>query len=423
MLTTIALIVGTMLFTIVAFIIGFNLTSIEQRVQHRIEPTFGVEDEQFERSAANLLSGPFCEGNRIETLVNGCRYFPAMLEAIRGAQHSITFETFIYVSGEIGKQFSEALIERCRGGVKVHVLCDWVGSWKMRKTHLQELIDAGINVELYRPPRFQNLVHFTNRTHRKILVVDGRVAFTGGAAIADEWNGDADREDCWRDNQYRITGPVVAGMQGAFMDNWMQTHAEVLKDSQYFPPLEPAGDLKAQVFLSGPGEGLESARLMFLLSIACAQKSIRIANAYFVPDNFVIDALVDARKRGVEVEVIMPYRIDSNMANYASASRWGPLLKNDCKIYRFKGALYHCKVLIVDELWVSVGSSNFDTRSFRLNDEMNINVLDAEWAKEQLAIFEQDKKRCELVTIEDWENRTLYQKCRDSMAALFRSQL
>lgn len=423
MLTTIAIILGTMIFTIIAFIIGFNLTSLEKRVQHRIEPTFGVEDEQFERAASNLLSRPFCEGNHIETIINGCRYFPAMLEAIYGAQHSICFESFIYVSGEIGEKFSKAFIERCKAGVKIHILCDYMGSWKMRKTHLQELVDAGIQVELYRAPNFQNLVHLNNRTHRKILVIDGRVAFTGGAGIADEWDGDADRPDCWRDNQYKVTGPLVSSVQAAFMDNWMQSHAEVLKDEIYFPRLEPAGTIKAQVFSSGPGEGVESARLMYLLSIACARRSIRLSNAYFVPDNFVIDAIVDARKSGVTVEIIIPDAIDNDIANWASASRWGPLLKNDCKIYRYQGSLYHVKLIVVDDLWVSVGSSNFDTRSFRLNDEMNINVLDSAFAREQVELFEKDKQRSHLVTIEEWRNRSLLEKTRDRFAAMARSQL
>lgn len=423
MLTTIVIIVGTMLATGILFILGFNLTSIERRVQHKIETTFGIDDPQFARAAGNLLGGTMCEGNKIETIVNGCRYFPAMLEAIRGAQHSITFESFIYVSGDIGKQFSEAMIERCRAGVKVHVLCDWVGSYKMRNSDLKELKDAGISVELYRPLNIPNIIHFTNRTHRKILVVDGRVAFTGGAGIADEWDGDAENNKCWRDNQYRVTGPVVASVQGAFMDNWMQIHAEVLKDELYFPELEKTGDTSAQVFLSGPGEGLESARLMYLMSIACAKKTIRLANAYFVPDNLVIDALVDAAKRGVEIEIIIPDQIDTNIPMWASAARWGPLLKSGCKIYRFEAALYHCKVFVVDDYWSSVGSSNFDTRSFRLNDETNLNVLDREFAREQVEIFNNDKKQCRMVTLEEWEGRTPREKIRDRMAALLRSQL
>ncbi len=423
MLTTIAIILGTMFFTGILFILGFNLTSLERRVQHKIEPTFGVEDPQFVRAAGNLLGGEMCKGNKIETLVNGCRYFPAMLEAIAEAKYSITFESFIYVSGDIGHKFSEALIERCKAGVKVHVLCDWVGSYKMRNSHLKELIDAGISVELYRPLNIFNVIHFTNRTHRKLLIIDGRVAFTGGAGIADEWDGDADNNECWRDNQYRVTGPVVASVQAAFMDNWMQTHAEVLKDEMYFPELEKTGDTNAQVFLSGPGEGLESARLMYLMSIACAKKSIRLANAYFVPDNLVIDALVDAAKRGVQVEIIVPDKIDTNIPTWASISRWGPLLKSGCKIYRFQAALYHCKMFIVDDYWSSVGSSNFDTRSFRLNDEANLNVLDKEFAREQVEIFNNDKGQSRLVTLEEWQSRTLYERARGNLAALLRSQL
>lgn len=423
MLTIIVTFIIAAFLTTLAFIVGFNLVNQQRRVQHKIDHNFGVEDPQFARAASNLLSRPLCGGNNVETIINGCRYFPAMLEAIRSAEHSITFESFIYVSGEIGKQFSEAFIERCRAGVKVHILCDYVGSWAMRKTHLQELKDAGISVELYRPLKLSNLIFFTNRTHRKILVIDGKVAFTGGAGIADEWDGDADREDGWRDNQYRVTGPVAAAVQGAFMDNWMQTHAEVLKDEDYFPELHDAGDMKAQVFMSGPGEGIESARLMFLLSIACACKSIRLGNAYFVPDNFVIDALCEASRRGVDVEIIIPDKIDTPLVNWASTSRWGKLLRSGCKIHQYQGALYHCKIFIVDDYWVSVGSSNFDTRSFRLNDEMNLNVLDRNFARQQAEIFENDKARTKLVTLEEWENRPWWEKVRDRLAAVARSQL
>lgn len=422
-MTLLLVIAATAIVTLVIFIIGFNLTSLEKRIQHKIEPTFGVEDEQFERAACYLLGSNFTDGNKIETLENGKEYFPVMLEAIASAKSSISFETFIYISGTIGKQFSNALIERCGAGVKVNILCDWVGSWRMRRTHLRTLKDAGVAVELYRPPAFKNLVHFNNRTHRKILVIDGEVAFTGGAGIADAWNGNAEDETTWRDNQYRITGPAVGGIQGAFMDNWMQCHAEVLKEEAWFPPLKKAGNVKAQVFLSGPGEGLESARLMYLMSIACARKKIRVANAYFVPDTFVIEAMVDAAKRGVEVEIIVPHVTDSWIVQWASKSRWGPLLKAGCKIYQYCGALYHCKFIIVDDFWVSIGSSNFDTRSFRLNDEMNVNVLDRDFAAEQNRLFESDRERGKLFTLEDWDNLPALVKLRNSVAALARHQL
>jgi cardiolipin synthase len=382
-----------------------------------------VDDEQFERSASHLLGNPIVGGNSIITLKNGCRYFPEMLKAIAAAEKSISFESFIYVGGEIGKLFGDALMERARAGVKVHVLIDWVGSWAMTRENIRTLREAGVQVELYRPFNFWNLPHFNNRTHRKILVIDGLVAFTGGAAIADEWDGDADRTDLWRDNQYLVRGPAVAQIQATFMDNWIQTHYRVLKDERYFPKIEPAGEKRAQVFMSGPSEGLESAMLMVLLSIACARRTIRIGNAYFVPDNLVIASLVAARKRGVKVEIIVPGLIDARVVARASRARFGDLLESGCKIYRFTGALYHCKMMVIDECWSSVGSSNFDTRSFRLNDEMNINVLDADFAREQTEIFEEDKLRSELLDLETWRNRPYLVQLRDKFCALFRSQL
>jgi len=413
----------TFIVTVLAVLITMNLTSSEKRVEHEIESTFGVDDEQFERCASHLLGNPIVGENSVTALKNGCRYFPEMLKAISDARKSICFESFIYVGGDIGRQFGEALMERARAGIKVHVLIDWVGSWAMSRSNIAALRSAGVQVELYRPFNFWNLPHFNNRTHRKILVIDGLLAFTGGAAIADEWDGDADRVDVWRDNQYLIRGPAVAQIQATFMDNWIQTHYRVLKDERYFPFIPRAGDVRAQVFMSGPSEGLESARLMVLLSIACARRYIRIGNAYFVPDNLVIGSLVAARKRGVEVEIIVPGLIDARIVSRASRARMGPLLESGCRIFRYTGALYHCKMMVIDECWTSVGSSNFDTRSFRLNDEMNVNVLDADFARQQIEVFEEDKKRSEQMDLETWKTRPAFIKLRDNFCALFRSQL
>lgn len=400
------------------------LTSREKKIAHEIEHMFSVADDQFLRSLGGLLSPAMLGGNRITSLTNGDAFFPAMLNAIGSAQHSVTFETFIYWQGEIGRQFADALIDRARAGVKVHVLLDWLGTKKMDPQSMQSMKDAGVEVERYHPLRWYNIRRVNNRTHRKLLVVDGTVGFTGGAGIADLWLGCAQDPDHWRDSHFKIEGPVVAQCQSAFMDNWLKTRSRVLQSREYFPEVAPAGSHRAQVFMSSPSEGSESARLMYLLSIASATESIRIASAYFVPDDLSVRTLVDARRRGVTVEIIIPgEHIDTEVTRRASRSRWGPLLEAGAVIYEYQPTMYHCKVLIVDDRWTSIGSANFDNRSFRLNDEANLNVYDADFAHEQSDVFERDKEQSRRVTLEEWRHRPWPEKLHDRLAGLLRSQL
>jgi cardiolipin synthase len=254
--------------------------------------------------------------------------------------------------------------------------------------------------------------------------VDGTVGFTGGAGIADLWSGCAQDPDHWRDSHFKIEGPVVAQCQAAFMDNWLKTRSRVLQSREYFPEVAPAGSHRAQVFMSSPSEGSESARLMYLLSLASATESIRIASAYFVPDDLSVRTLVDARRRGVTVEIIVPgEHIDTEVIRRAGRSRWGPLLEAGAAIYEYRPTMYHCKVMIVDDRWTSVGSANFDNRSFRLNDEANLNVYDADFAREQADVFERDKEQSRRITLEEWKNGPWYKKLREWLAGLVRTQL
>jgi len=347
-----------------------------------------------------------------------------MVDAIRSARRTITFETFIYWSGEVGREFADALMERARAGVKVHVLLDWLGSNKMDPESIRRMTEAGVEVERYHPVRWYQLHRFNNRTHRKLLVVDGRVGFTGGVGIADEWSGDAQDPKHWRDSHYKVEGPAVAQLQSAFMDNWLKTQNCVLHGEDYFPEIPPAGGCRAQVFFSSPAEGSESVRLMYLLSITSAASTVRLASAYFVPDDLSVQTLVSARKRGVDVEIILPGKhIDTQVVRRASRSRWGPLLEAGVKIYEYQPTMFHCKTMIVDDVWVSVGSTNFDNRSFRLNDEANLNVLDPAFAREQAALFERDKTRSRQITLEEWKNRPWTEKLKEHAAGLLRAQL
>jgi len=412
------------LLAVAAAIVLMNITTGEKKVQRRIKTLYSVSDPPFSRSIGTLLGPALRHGNLIEPLINGKEIFPAMLAAIRAAEKTITFETFIYWSGEIGKEFAEALSEKARGGVRVHVLLDWVGSYKMEGDILDGMREAGVQVEKYHPLRWYNVGRMNNRTHRKLLVVDGTIGFTGGVGIADNWTGGAEDPEHWRDNHFKVEGPVVAQMQAAFMDNWIKTRGEVLHGDDYFPELKEVGESHAQLFRSSSLEGSESARLMFLLSIASAKESVRISASYFVPDDLSLHTLVDAKTRGAKVTIIVPGDyIDTKITRRASRARWGRLLGCGIEIREYQPTMYHTKTMIIDSVFTSVGSTNFDTRSFRLNDEANLNILDPTFAKRMVEVFEEDLTKARQITFEEWKHRPLRERMVERLAALFRSQL
>jgi len=419
----IAFLVGAVV-AVVVTVLAMNFTTGEKEIQRSLEHRYAVDDPQFVRELGILLGPAIVGGNRIENLENGGEIFPAMLEAVRGAKQTINFETYIYWSGAVGKQFAEALEERARAGVKVHVLIDWVGSQKMEDTLVDEMKAAGIEVQLYHPLHWYNLGRMNNRTHRKLLVVDGRLGFTGGVGIADQWDGQAQDPDHWRDSHYRLEGPAVLQMQAAFLDNWIKTTGKVLQGAEYFPAVEPAGDQLAQVFTSSPSGGGESMALMYLLSITAAEKTIDLSAAYFVPDELTRRALVTALKRGVKVRIIVPGRhIDSQVVRQASRADWGELLQAGAEISEFQPTMFHCKMMLVDSKLASVGSTNFDSRSFRLNDEANLNVYDHAFAERLEDVFEKDLARSKRITYEAWKKRPLRQKITERFSSFLSSQL
>ena len=416
-------IVGTIVVTLLTTLVVLNLRA-EKKIDIRPQHLYATADPQFLRSMGVLLGPPLVDGNRVETLINGDRIFPSMLQAIQGARHSINFETYIYWSGDTGKRFAEALAERARAGVAVHVLVDWVGSQKMDADAINMMTQAGVDFRKYRPLRWYTLARINNRTHRKLLIVDGVIGFTGGVGIADAWSGNAQDPEHWRDNHYRLEGPAVAQMQAAFMDNWTKVSGSVLHGQHYFPTQRGQGTALAQVFQSSSEGGSESMHLMYLLSIAAATKTIDLAMAYFVPDKMTHEALVSAMKRGVRVRLLLPNRhIDSDFVRRASRASWGPLLEAGAMIYEYQPTMYHVKLLIVDGIWSSVGSTNFDARSFRLNDEANLNVHDQEFAKEQTATFERDLLTTERITLAQWQSRPWTEKAIEHAAAMFSPQL
>ncbi len=386
--------------------------------------SYGVKDAQFVRTMDNLLGPPLLHGNLVTTLVNGGKIFPAMLGAINAAQKSITFETFVYESGTVGTQVTEALANRARAGVKVHVIIDAVGGAPMDPSFVPTLREAGAQVLIYRPVNLFTLDKVNHRTHRKILVVDGRIGFTGGVGIGDAWDGDCDGPSCWRDNHYMIQGPVVGSLQAAFNDNWMEARGELLDGPDYFPALEPAGPHYGQVVISSPETGSACMLLMYLLSINAAEHSLYLATPYFVPDEMTLTTLEAARHRGVVVRIIVPSVLnDSWVARSASRAVWGKLLRAGVEIYEYQPTLYHTKLMVVDGLWTSVGSTNVSNRSFRLNDEMNLNVYDADFAAKQVALLEKDIARSRRITLEEWNNRSMGDRFKNFLGWLVSPQL
>lgn len=423
-MSTFTIVLLVFFMSVIGTVVAMNFVSGEKKIKEAIDKRYSIDDPQFLRSMGVLLGPAIMPGNRVQTLVNGDQIFPAMLAEVRAAKRSITFETYIYWSGAIGKEFSDALSERARAGVRVFVLLDWSGAAKMEDAYLQEMKDAGVQIEKYHPLRWYNISRMNNRTHRKLLIVDGKTGFTGGVGIADQWSGNAQGPEHWRDTHFRVEGPVVAQMQAAFMDNWIKTRGQVLHGDDFFPALVPVGEQAAQMFKSSPGEGAESMRLMYLLSINAAEKNIQIANSYFVPDDLTIETLEEAMKRGVRVQIIVPgTKIDTELVRKASRARWGKLLEAGAEISEYQPTMFHCKVMVVDDLWSSVGSTNFDNRSFRLNDEANLNIYDREFAQQQRAIFDEDLKKSKRITLEQWQNRPWQEKLLEHASALLRSQL
>ena len=410
--------------TLLVTLLGLNFAEPEKQVEYAPKRLYGTSDPQFRRILGTVLGPPIVGGNKVVTLRNGDEIFPSMLAAIRSAQHNIDFETYVYWSGQIGRDFADAIAERARAGVTAHVLIDWVGAQRMEKGVLKTMTDAGARVEFFHPLRWYTIARMNNRTHRKLLVVDGRIGFTGGVGIAEEWTGNAQDPEHWRDTHYQVEGPVVSQMQSAFLDNWMKITGEVSHGDTYFPRLDPAGDTDAQMFESSPTGGSESMELMYLLAINAADRSILLEAAYFIPGDLTMAALLEARKRGVEIRIIVPgEHNDAKVTRNASRSTWGPLLEAGVRIFEYQPTMFHCKVLVVDGMLTSVGSTNFDNRSFRLNDEASLNVYDEKVAAEQTRMFDEDVAKSREYTLADWRARTTWERFREWASSALESQL
>ena len=374
-------------------------------------PSLAVGDRAFAATMEGHTSSPVVAGNAVTLLLNGAAIFPAKLAAIRSARTSITYSEYFYADGDIAKDIAEALAERCRAGVTANVLLDGFGTLSMPVELVELIKTAGCRVVTFRPLGRLGLRSHNNRNHRRILVVDGRVGITGGSGVSAKWAGDGKTDGQWRDTDVRIEGPAVKFLQSAFMENWRGATGEVLGGELYFPEtLPPRGDLRGQVVRSSPILGSYAMYTMYLLAISGARREIYLTNPYFLPDERMEEALLSAVQRGVRVVALTPGKIDHNIVRSASRRGFGRLLKGGIEIFEYQAALLHAKTMVVDGTWATVGSTNFDRRSFAVNDELNVALYDAAVAGQLTRVFEEDLTRARRVTYESWKERGIQSK-------------
>jgi cardiolipin synthase len=387
-------------------------------------PSVPISDASFRATLVGFTGGAVVGGNRAQILLNGEEVFPAKLAAIRSARKTITYAQYVFEEGAPAADTARALAERCRAGVKVHVLVDAVGSLMMPVEYRDWMTEAGCQVASYRPISPWTIDRVNYRNHRRLLVVDGRVGITGGSGTSGKWSGNGKQGGQWRDTDIRVEGPVVSQLQGAFAENWLEATGVAIGGPEYFPwPLERKGGVDAQIVRSSPAGGSVAMYTMFLLAMASARHSIYITNPYFVPDDKMIETLVQARERGVRVVLILPGAIDHNLVRQASRAELGRLLKAGIKIYEYKAALLHSKTMVIDSMWATVGSTNLDRRSFELNEELNLVVYDGGIARRLEQVFVADLEQSREVTYEQWADRGFFSRFMEILSIPVRDQL
>ena len=399
-------------------------TPAEFPPQYGLDHGLTVSDPEFLNSMAGAAGVAFLPGNSLALLNNGDRFYPAMLAAINESKSSITVEAYIYWAGEIGITFAKAFAAAAQRGLKVKLLLDAVGSQSIGNEIIKILEDGGCHLAWYNPIRITRLRRVNNRTHRKSLILDGRIGYTGGAGIADHWTGDAQDAEHWRDMQIRIEGPAVRPLQSGFAHNWLECTGELVTGPDFYPTLPAVGPLAVQTIMSSPETGASSVRVMYFLAISAARKTIDIANPYFVPDHVSIDLFRDAVKRGVRVRVMVAGSSnDTHVTRLNSLRLYGALLKAGVQVFEYNRTMMHHKIMVVDGLWSTVGTTNFDNRSFSHNEENNVCVCDESVAAELTATFARDIAVCEVVTLDGWKKRGLPLKTAEALASFVQDQV
>ena len=419
--------------TAIAGGLGLAAVYAYEAVQYRRSASkgFTLEDPpapgspDFSRLVEALTVAPLREGNRVTVLRNGSEIFPAMLDAIRAAERTVDFATYVYWTGSIAPEFADALAERARAGVEVNVLLDAVGAAQMEQELIDRLEESGATVAWFRPVRWWTLNKLNNRTHRKILVVDGRVGFTGGVGIAEEWTGNCEDPEHWRDTHVRVEGPATRDLLGGFLDNWAEATQCILSGRYHLPDLDGFDDgVQVQVTRSSAEKGSTDAEQLFYTAIACARERLWLTTAYFAPRRAFVDALCEAVRRGVDVRVLVngPH-IDKNLVRRAGQQAYDRLLASGVRIFEYQRTMLHTKTLAVDSAWATVGSINFDNRSFSLNDELNLAVRDPAVVATFEKHFLADLDDAVELGLAAWRARPLAQRAREVGGALLRREL
>jgi cardiolipin synthase len=391
---------------------------------HLSLPEMQLGEPAFFPTVEAYTATPIVGGNRVDVLLNGEDIFPAVMHAVRSAQRSITYAQYYYEEGPVARELAEALAERCRAGVGVNVLLDGFGSLGIPPEYVDLMQRSGCHVVRFRPLGPLALLRANNRNHRRVLVVDGQVGFTGGSGVSRKWMGNGRVRDHWRDTDVRVQGPVVEYLQGAFAENWLEATGIVLGGDAYFPrPLRPPGDAHAQVIRSSPAGGGFAMYTAFLLAISSARRSIYLTNPYFVPDLAMETALVRAVQRGVRVVALVPGRIDHNLVRQVSRGGFGRMLEAGVEIYEYRAALLHAKTMVIDGVWATVGSTNLDNRSFALNDELNLVVYSRPVARRMEQIFLDDLAHSTRVDYDTWKRRGVLDRFLEILAAPLRAHL
>jgi cardiolipin synthase A/B len=373
--------------------------------------------DEFSGGVATFLNEPLFQGGKAALLQNGDAFYPAMLQAVREARDTINFETYIFEPDEIGQQFIDAFKERATAGVEVRLLVDGFGGMKLKRRYRDDLKRAGVMVHRFRPLGLRNLVRIYRRAHRRAIVMDGKVGFTGGAAVSKKWKGNVTNKHEWRDSMTQVTGPLVAGIQSAFAENWVYCTGEVLAGPRFFPPLERGPGICGISVVSSPSDSLQPIRLLFWLTFSNARKRLWICNSYFIPDRRLRDAVVDRARHGVDVRILVPgNHTDAVPVQAAGQSYYEELLAAGVRIFEFEPAMMHAKTAVVDSAWSIVGSANMDERSMELNEENVLGIADREFARSIEEGLSADYTRSREITLERWRQRSIVRKALERLA-------
>ncbi len=405
-----------------AFLLYHSATSSHPAV-YALEPDFDTGSDEFRTTMAGATGMPLVDGNRVEIYNNGDEFFPAMLEAIESARFSITMEQYIFWNGQVGTRFAEAFAEKAREGIPVKLLVDAIGSATLGPEIFKILEAGGCQLAWFHPIHWYTLHRANQRNHRKSLIVDGRIAFTGGSGLADHWLGSAEDEHEWRDMQIRVEGPAVGAQQAGFAQNWLLTTGEIVGGHEFFPQPRASGDVSIQTILSSPS-GAGAAGTMYLIALQCARQYLYIANPYFIPDARVIDMLARACRRGVTVKLMLAGSLnDTWWARQNSVRLYGKLLKAGVEIYEYQPTMLHQKTMLADGVWATVGTANFDNRSFALSEETNICFHDPLLVRQLREIFDRDLSSCKRIEMAHWKQRGRWQQTKEMLASLIENQV